>query len=243
MAVDFRVVWTLAQRTFRAAAESPIAYVVAIFFYGFVGALFGLEYFVQQHASITGVGQIAPWVLWFVVPALTMGLFAEEFRLGTFEQIATLPLRDVEIVLGKFLGFAMLAFLLTAGLFFYAIMVALTAQAMPGIDWGAAFGVLSGLFLLCLSYGAMGLFASSLSRNQVVALIIGMIFCTFFFFTSQFSGSLPGPLAGIADAFGVISHLETLARGVWDIRDLLYFVSLVFVFLYLTVQRLSTRRF
>ena len=77
----------------------------------------------------------------------------------------------------------------------------------------------------------------------MVALILGMVFCTFIFFMSQFSEMFPGPLARLADWIGVMSHVNTLGRGVWDFRDLLYFASVIFFFLYLTVQRLSTRRF
>ena len=241
--LDFRVVLAMAKRTFRQSVESPIAYVVAIFFYGFVGGLFGVNYFLNGQASLSGLTQVAPWVLWFVVPALTMGLLSEEFRLGTFEQLATLPVRDWEIVLGKFLGFAALAFLLVAGLGLYVVVLLLTAQAIPGVDMGAAFGVLAGLYFLCLGYGAMGLFASSLSKNQVVALIIGMIFCTAVFMIGQLTAVFPLFLSRLADFIGVLSHLESLGRGVWDVRDLAYFASLIFLFLYLTVQRLSTRRF
>src|SRR5438477_10944497 len=101
--LDARILWTLARRTFRHAVESPIAYVVAIFFYGFVGSVFGLNYFLNNQASMSGIGFISPWALWFVVPALTMGLISDELRSGTFESLSTLPVRDWEIVLGKFL--------------------------------------------------------------------------------------------------------------------------------------------
>jgi ABC-2 type transport system permease protein len=240
---NFDVINAVARRTFRQMVESPIAYVVGIFFYGFLGSIIGGNYFLTNQAEISALTSLAPWILWFVVPALTMGLFSEEFRLGTFEHLATLPLSDWQIVTGKYLGFVRLAAIGVAGLSFFALIVALTVQSQIGIDWGATIGVLAGLFLLCLVYGAIGLFASSLTRNQVVALILGMVFCTFLFFIGQFYSSFPGVFARLADFLGVVSHLGTLSRGVWDIRDLLYFASLIFFFLYLTVQRLSTRRF
>jgi ABC-2 type transport system permease protein len=233
----------IARRTFRQSVESPIAYVVGVFFYGFVGSIMGANYFVNNQAELQSLTGISPWALWFVVPALTMGLFSEEFRLGTFEHLATLPLTDWQIVLGKFLGFTWLAAIGIAGLAVFGVIVAVTVQPQIGVDWGAMIGVLFGLFFLCLSYGSIGLFASSLTRNQVVSLILGMVFCTFFFFMSQFSGMFPGPLARFADTVGILSHVDTLGRGVWDLRDLIYFASLIFFFLYLTVQRISTRRF
>ena len=140
----------IARRTFRQAVESPIAYVVGIFFYGFVGSIIGPNYFMNNQAELQPIAGIAPWALWFVVPALTMGLFAEEFRLGTFEHLATLPLTDWEIVLGKYFGFARLAAIGIGGLAFYALIVAMTVDPRIGVDWGASFGVLMGLFFSCV---------------------------------------------------------------------------------------------
>jgi ABC-2 type transport system permease protein len=194
-------------------------------------------------ASFGGFSSLPPWLLWFVVPALTMGLISDELRSGTFEQLATLPLRDEEIVLGKYIGFAMLAALLVAGLAVYPMLISFTAEKGQAGEWGVALGTLTGLFLVSLTFGAMGLFASSLAKNQVVALILGIIFCTIFFFVGQFYGFFPGVLAKAADFIGLTSHLESISRGVWDIRDIFYFLSMIVMFLYLTVQRLSTRRF
>jgi ABC-2 type transport system permease protein len=243
MKLDRHAICALTWRTFRNAVESPIAFIVAIFFYGFVGWIFGQNFFVNKQASISGVGFAAPWVLWLIVPALTMGLISEEIRSGTFEHLATLPLRDWEIVLGKFFGFALLALCLTLGLVLYPVLVSLVTAYPQGIDGGATVGVLAGIFFMALCYGAMGLFASSLTRNQVVALILGMIFCTFFFLISQFYAVFPGALGRVADYVGMMSHVNSLARGVWDLRDLLYFFSVILFFLFATVQRLATRRF
>ena len=114
--LNFKVIWTMAVRTFRHAIESPTAFIVAIFYYGFIGGIFGLNFFLENHGSVERIGEASLWVLWFVVPGLTMGLIAEELRSGTFEQLATLPILDWEIVLGKFLGFVMMAGLLAVGL-------------------------------------------------------------------------------------------------------------------------------
>jgi len=197
MRIDWRVVGAIASRTFRNAVESPIAYVAGIFFYSLVGSLFALNYFSQGQASIEGVVSIAPWGLWFVIPVLTMGLFSDEMRSGTYESLATLPVSDTEIVLGKFLGFAAVSFFLILGLAFFV----------------------------------------------VVAVIIAIMICTVFFLAGQFYTLLPGWSARLADFIGIGSHMGTLSRGVWDIRDLFYFVSLPGFFLFLTVQRLTTRRF
>jgi ABC-2 type transport system permease protein len=243
MSLDLRNIQTLAVRTFRQSIESPMAYIVAFFFYGFVGAIFGGQVLTQGNASIDGLSYLAPWALWFVVPALTMSLISEELRAGTFEHLSTLPLRDWEIVLGKYLGFALLIFLIICGLLFYPLFISVLANHPAGLDWGGTIGVLASLFLLSLFYGAIGLFTSSLVKNQVVALIAGMIFCTFFFFVGQLASMLPLGLTGLAEWLGINSHIETLSRGVWDLRDLFYFFSMTGLFLYFAALRLSTRRF
>lgn len=243
IALNGFVIMVLARRTFRHFIESPIAYLWAIFFYGFVGGIFGLNFFLGRQASINGIGVIAPWLLWVIGPALTMSLISDEIRTGTFESLSTLPIRDWEIVLGKYIGYVFLAFFLIAGLGFFPIVIALITDHPQGLDWGASLGILSGLFFLALFYGALGLWASSLAKNPLVSLILGWIFCTFFFFIGQFYGMFPGIFSQMADFFGVLSHLQTLGRGVWDFRDLFYFASFIFIFLYFTAQRLSMRRF
>jgi ABC-2 type transport system permease protein len=243
MRIDRRVIGAVAARTFRGSIESPIAYVAGVFFYSFVGSIFAINYFMQNQAGIEIVSAIAPWGLWFVAPVLTMGLFSDEMRSGTYESIATLPVTDTEIVLGKFLGFAGVATLLNLGLVFFIGIAAGTAQPGIGIDVGAAVGSIAGLIFLSLSFGAIGAFASSLAKSQVIAVIIALIFCTFFFLSGQFYSLLPGWSARLAEFVGVSSHLATLGRGVWDLRDLFYFASLAGFFLFLTIQRLATRRF
>ncbi len=241
--LNFQTIKTLAVRTFLHAIESPTAYIVAIFYYGFVGTVFGMNFFLKNHGAVDGIGEASMWILWFVVPGLTMGLIAEELRSGTFEQLATLPILDWEIVLGKFLGFLMLGGLLTGGLLVYPFTIAPLVAHPLGLDWGATMGIILGQFLLAMTYGAMGCFASSLAKNQVVAFIVGVLFCTAFFFIGQFAAAFPGFLGNLADFAGITTHLETLSRGVFDFRDILYFLSLTVFFLYLTVQRLTTRRF
>lgn len=241
--LDCGIIKTIAKRTLGHYVESPIAYVVAILYFGFVGGVFGIQVFVDNYASINMIGTSSVWILWFIAPALTMSLLSDEIRSGTFESLSTLPIRDWEIVLGKYFGFLGLAGILMGSLLFYPIVISFVNASPTGMDWGPTLGIIVSQFFICAFYGAVGLFASSLTRNQVVALIVGMIFCTSFFFLGQFAPFFPGVLAQISDYFGVVSHVTTLSRGVWDFRDLLYFVSFSTFFLYLTVLKLSARRF
>src|ERR1041385_1511041 len=102
--LDWRIIGTLALRTFRQSIESPSAYILALLYYGFVGGIFGINFLLNNQASLTGVGAVSPWILWVIIPGLTMGLFSDEIRTGTFETLSTLPLKDEELVLGKYAG-------------------------------------------------------------------------------------------------------------------------------------------
>jgi len=232
----------LASRTLRSYFESPAAYVTLFVFYLLTGYLFAAPLFLVKSASIRGLVDFVPLLLAFIVPALTMGLLAEELKSGTFETLATLPLEDWDIVLGKYLGFAALHLVCVAGLLFYVLVLALCASP-AGLDWGETLGTLLGLGLTGLAFGAVGLFASSLGKNQIVAFVAAFLVCFALFLMGKMSGLLPGSLGTMAEYLGLDSHVENLAKGVLDSRDLVYFASLVFAFLYLTVQRLQTRRF
>jgi len=232
----------LAGRTLRWYFDSPSAYVTLFVFYLIIGYLFSAPLFLVKAASLRGLAEFAPLLLAFLVPALTMGLLADELKSGTFETLATLPLEDWDIVLGKYLGFAALHLVCVAGLLFYVVVLDLCVSPAVGLDWGEMLGTLLALALTGLAFGAAGLFASSLGRTQVVAFVTAFLVCFVLFLLGKSAGLLPGSLGTAAEYLGLDSHVETLSKGVLDSRDLVYFASLVFAFLYLTVQRLQSRR-
>ncbi|MBI4375683.1 MAG: ABC-2 transporter permease [Elusimicrobia bacterium] len=234
---------TLALRGLRGYFETPSAYVALFVFYLLAGYLFAFPLFLLGQASIKSLMDFAPLLLSFLIPALTMGLISEEIKSGTFETLATLPLQDWDIVLGKYLGFAGLALTAVGGLLFFPLALSALVQPQSGVDWGESLGILAGLAWLSLMYGAAGLFASSLTKNQIVAFVSSFMISFFFFVCGKFAGLLPGPLGGLAEFVGVDSHLSNMAKGVLDTRDLLYFLSVIAAFLYLTVERLQARRF
>jgi ABC-2 type transport system permease protein len=233
----------LAARTLRWYFESPSAYVTLFVFYLLTGYLFAAPLFLVKAASLRGLVDFAPLLLAFLAPALTMGLLADELKSGTFETLATLPLEDWDIVLGKYLGFAALHLVCVAGLLFYVVVLGLCAAPAVGLDWGEMLGTLLGLACTGLVFGAVGLFASSLGRNQVVAFVTAFLVCFVLFILGKSTALLPGGIGAAVEYLGLDSHLDNLAKGVLDSRDLAYFASLVFAFLYLTVQRLQNRRF
>lgn len=231
----------LARRTLLSAFQTPVAPAALFVFYLACGYLFALPLLLEGQATVRGLLDAAPLLLTLLVPALTMGLLAEELRAGTFETLATCPLEDWDIVLGKFLGFAALHALLVAGLLIYPLALSVVA-APPGLDWGETAGVLCALLLQGWLYGAIGLFASSLTRSQAAAYLAGFALCFAPFACGKAAALLPGPLASAAEVLGLDAHVSALARGVFDLRDLLYFASGAAAFLLLAAARLEARR-
>lgn len=233
----------LAGRTLRWYFDSPSAYVALFVFYLLTGILFSAPLFLVKVASLRGLADFAPLLLAFLCPALTMGLLCEELKSGTFETLATLPLEDWDIVLGKYLGYAALHLVCVAGLLFYVLVLALCVSPAVGLDWGEMLGTLLGLALTGWAFGAVGLFASACSKNQVAAFVAAFLVCFVLFVLGKSAPLWPGALAAVAEYGGLDSHLDNLAKGVLDTRDLVYFASLVAGFLTLAVARLQARRF
>ena len=203
-----------------------------------------MRYSPSVESSVNGLPDSAyPPRLQPLMPLFTNLLLADEIKSGTFETLATLPLEDWDIVLGKYLGFAALHLICVAGLLFYVLVLWLCASPASGLDWGEMLGTLLALALTGWAFGAVGLFASSLGKNQVVAFVTAFLVCFVLFIMGKSAGLLPGWTATIAEYIGLDSHLDNLAKGVLDTRDLVFFLSVVFSFLYLTVQRLQARRF
>lgn len=232
----------VARREFRAYFNSPIAYVFLI---AFVGAslftFFNISaFFARGKADLRGLFESLPFLLVLLVPALTMRLWAEESRQGTLEILLTLPARDREWVGGKFLAsWGLLA--VGLGLTFPLIFV---VERLGNLDWGPVIGGYIGALLLGAAYLAVGQFVSALTENQILAFILALLACLAMWgigtdaFTSLFSDSTASTLRSL----GVGSRFESIARGVIDLRDLLYYASVTGFFLVLSVCALRVRR-
>lgn len=241
-AFQYHAVKALAWRGLKAYFESPSAYVALTVFYLLTGYFFTMPFFYMGQASIKSLADLAPLLFTFLVPALTMGLLAEELKSGTFENLATLPLEDWDIVLGKYLSFAGLHLVTIAGLLIYPLILAALVNPPLTLDWGETAGVLAGLTLIGWMFGAIGLYASSLGKNQIVAFVIAFLICFLFHAGGKLSPSASGFLGRALEFAGLDSHLGTLSRGVLDSRDLVYFTSVALGFLYLAVHRLQMRK-
>ncbi len=217
---------------------SPIAYIVITTFLLISGWFFFATFFLYNQAELRNFFIQLPLIFAFVVPAVTMRLFSEELNSGSFELLTTLPVTDTGVVLGKFL--AAVAFI--ALMLLPTIAYALTAAGLGELDWGPVFGGYAGALLLAGAYAGIGLFASSLTKNQIIAFIIGMAGCFGLTILDRILFFVPEKILGFFAYLAASSHFQNIARGIIDTRDLLYFFSLMFVFLYATVLVLRERR-
>lgn len=201
-----------------------------------------LEY---NYATLDQLFTLAPMIFLFLIPAITMRSFAEEKQSGTIELLVTRPLKDIEIVLGKYLAcLALVLFaLLPTLLYFYTIY---ELGFPPGnLDTGATIGSYIGLFFLGACFVAIGLFASALTSNQIVAFILATFLCFAFYWGFLYISALPifvGKVDDVVQMIGIDYHYGSISRGVIDSRDVLYFLSLITVFLALTQLILGKRK-
>ena len=196
------------------------------------------------YANIDGLFMIAPFVFLFLVPAITMRLFADEKRSGTIEILLTQPLSDLQIIMAKYLaGFALVVFSLLPTLVYFFSVYQL-GLPKGNIDTGGMWGSYLGLLFLGGTFVAIGLFSSSLTDNQIVAFIISVFLCGFIYIGFEFIYSLE--LFGSLDLFikqlGINSHYTSMSRGVIDTRDIIYFISVKSLFILLTKLSLESRK-
>jgi len=234
----------LLKKEFRSYFNTPLAYVFLVAFLIISQWLVMRGYFLRGQADLRTFFSLVPVIFILFIPAITMRLWAEEQKQGTIETLMTSPVRDMEVILGKFLGgwiFMGLAILSTIAL---PLVTKWTAAPEVGIDKGPVIGGYIGLFLMGGAYLAIGLFASSLIDSQIAAWIIGTCICFFLFMIGDPFGlfSLPQPLVPLFQYLSLSRHFENIARGVLDIRDILYYFSMIFFFLYLNACILKTRR-
>lgn len=232
----------VARRELRTFFASPIAYIVLGGFLLLAGWLYFSTLFLAGQASLRGFFGTAPVLFALLVPAITMRSVAEERKSGTLELLLTMPLEDWQVVLGKYL--AALGMVI-AGLVFtlpYAFTVrALTAEGVA-FDWGPVAAGYLGLALLASAFIALGLWASALSRNQIVGFIIGLLVCLSLYLVDKFAVLLPSALAQALEYLSADYHFENIARGVIDTRDVLYYLTLTAAGLVLTTQVLGNLR-
>ncbi|MFH1144493.1 MAG: ABC transporter permease [Candidatus Eisenbacteria bacterium] len=235
-------VLTIAQKEFRSYFSSTIAYIFMVVFLVLTGLLFFelQKFFVIGQATLRDFFGLVPIVFLFFVPAIAMRMWAEERKLGTLEILMTLPIRDWEAVLGKFIA-AFLFLLITLALTF---PLPLTVSLLGHTDAGAMIGGYLGLILLGATYLAIGLWISSLTENQIVAFILAAVACLILFIIGVdiFLTALPRWSVPFFKGIALGSRFNSIERGVIDLRDIVYYVSMIGFFLFLNVRSVEARR-
>jgi ABC-2 type transport system permease protein len=216
------------RKEFKTYFVSPIAYIVISIFLLVTGWFFFITFFLYNQADLRNFFTLLPPIFSFVVPAITMRLFSEELNMGSYEILLTLPVTFRDVILGKFL--ASVAFI--TAMLIPTLAYPITVSFLGQIDWGPVAGGYIGAIMLGAAFSAVGLFASSMTRNQIIAFIIGLAICFALTLVDKMLFFLPQSLLGILEYLGADFHFQNISRGIIDSRDILYFLSVSFVGLY-----------
>ncbi|HTR80496.1 MAG TPA: ABC transporter permease subunit [Bacteroidota bacterium] len=235
---EYSNVGPIFRKELRSYFNSAVAYVVIVVFLAIVGWFFTSNLFLMDVASLRTMFEVIPVVFLFIIPAITMRLLSEEKKSGTIELLTTKPVSDSEIVLGKFFaGWALVGLAMLPTLLYY-----ITTGILGSIDNGPVIGGYFGLLLMAGVYVAIGLFASSLTDNQVVAFILGFVFVFILYMLDKVLFYVPEWMATTIEFLGIDYHLSNVARGVIDSRDVIYFFSMLGFMLLLSVGSLQRRK-
>lgn len=228
----------LTRRELKSYFSSPVAYIVITLFLLLSGWFFSAALFLANTADLRGLFSGIRLILLFFVPAISMRLVAEEKRSGTIEILSTMPLKDWQLVLGKFLP----SFILIAVTILLTLVHYFTLLLIGGPDFGASFGGYLGTLFMAGAYLSIGLFTSSMTKNQIVAFITSFVIIFVLFLLDKVVIFVPSFMATFLEFLSTDYHYENIARGVIDSRDVIYFLSLTFFFLFLTVKSLEMRK-
>jgi len=236
--------WSICKKEFNQFFSNLTGYIAIILFL----LINGIFLFMLQDSSIFEYGfasldkffELAPWILLFLVPAITMRTLSEEFKTGTFEILQTKPLSSWQIVMGKYVSVLLVLLIVIVPTFIYIITIQLLS-ASGGIDSGGIAGSYLGSFLLATVFAAISLCCSGFTSNAVVAFLISAFACLILYFGFNAISKLP-VFQGGADYYiemlGIDFHYKSISRGVLDTRDVVYFISIIFLSLIITVKNL-----
>ena len=229
---------TIGGRQFRSYFNGPVAYIVICIVMLTLGFFFWNTFFLYGRASAREMFRWLGLILVFALPALTMGLLAEEKRTGTIELLITMPVTEAQVILGKFLG--------VVGL--YAVLLVITlpypisVSTLGNLDWGPVWSGYLGLFLQGSAILAIGLMASSWTSNQLIALFVALALSVFFWVLDKFLALLPTNAASALEWLSFDYHFQSMARGVVDLRDVLFFFSVTAFALAVAFRAPESRR-
>ncbi|MFH1434979.1 MAG: ABC transporter permease [Pseudomonadota bacterium] len=233
-------VLVIAKREFLSFFNSPVAYIVISLFLLTVGTMFFVlgAFFLRAEATMRSFFGYAHVCFLFIAPALTMRMLAEEKRTGTFEILATLPVKEVEIVIGKF--FAALSILVVALIFTFPY--AISISYLGDLDWGPVVGGYIGLILLGGAYLAIGILASSWTDHQIISFIVALMISFAFYIMDWVINFIPSWAVSVINAISLQRHFTNIARGVVDTRDLIFFLSIIVFALLWATRSIEARK-
>ena len=228
----------IARRELASYFSSPVAYIVCVLFLVFSGIMLFSTFFIVGRAELRNFFQLLPVLFSFFIPALTMRTFSEEKRSGSFETLLTLPVHSVDVVIGKYVAACVSALVLLLPTLFYIV----TCYMFGSPDLGPIVGGYIGAVLLAAAFTSIGVFASSLTKNQIVSFFVAFAVCVVLSFIDNFAILMPGAVVSLVTFLSATSHFESIARGIIDTRDVLYFISVAVVFFVFTVKNVNDAR-
>ena len=239
--------WMICTKEWRQFFSSATGYIAIIVFL----LLNGLLLFVFPdtslldfgYASLNGFFDLAPWILMFLIPTITMRSLADEYKSGSFEILKTIPLTPAQIVWGKFWGALLIVLLALIPTVIYAFSIQ-ALSAAGGLDVGSTIGSYAGLIMLGAVFTSVGICASSFTNNTVVAFISGAFVCFLLYTGFEAISRLPVIAAGVGyyiEMLGIKFHYNSISKGVIDLRDMLYFAGVIFISLLITQRNVSRR--
>ena len=220
----------IALKEFKDYFISPIAYIVIALFLIVTGWFFFSTFFIFSRADMRDFFALLPIVFSFFIPAITMRLFAEERNVGSYETLLTMPVSFTDIALGKFVAATLFSAAMLLPTLAYPVFISFIGDVDPGPVAGGYMGAL----FLAAAYCAMGLFASALTRNQIIAFIIGCALCFTLTIINRMLFFMPPKIVAVIEYIGASSHFTNFSKGILDTRDIIYFISLVCIFLFST---------
>jgi ABC-2 type transport system permease protein len=229
---------TIGGRQFRSYFNGPVAYIVICIVMLALGFFFWNTFFLYGRASAREMFRWLSLILVFALPALTMGLLAEEKRTGTIELLITMPVTDAQVILGKFIG----VFGLYAVILVLTLAYPVSVSTLGNLDWGPVWSGYLGLLLQGSAVLAIGLMASSWTDNQLIALFVALTLSVFFWVLDKFLALLPTNAASALEWLSFDYHFQSMARGVVDLGDVLFFFSMTIFALALAFRALESRR-
>jgi len=228
----------IARRQLASYFNGPVAYIVVALVMIILGVLFWEPFFLMQRATVQGMFDWLTTLLAFAAPALTMGLLAEEKGSGTIELLVTMPVRDRDVIVGKYLA----ALTLLATLLLATLPYPLCVASLGNLDWGQVWTGYFGILLEGGAFFAVGLAASSLTDNQLVAFFAALIFTLFFTFIGWFAPFTSGVLSDAVNLLSFKSHVDSMSHGVIDTKDLVFFGSVIAAGLAVASAAVESRR-